>query len=111
MFLGFINQLFNENTFYNKRIYKITSAYCNAIKLYFDSSNERIDGILYTSAQDKNGWNVALEPHVMENEMIRFENAFKHFIKKIDSTPSYDNKIKPQAPKEIDYQNKKIIWE
>lgn len=45
MFLGFINQLFNENTFYNKRIYKITSAYCNAIKLYFDSSNERIDGI------------------------------------------------------------------
>ena len=110
IFLGFINQLFNENSFYNKRIYKITSAYCNAIKLFFDRENEKIDGILYTSAQDKNGWNLALEPHVIYKEMIKFKFAIKQFINKTDSTPSYNNFIEPQAPKSIDFKNKKIIW-
>ena len=110
MFLGFINQMFSENSFYNKRIYKITSAYCNAIKLLFESKNEKIDGILYTSAQDKTGWNLALEPHVLDNELIKFKYAIKQFINKIDSTPSYNNFIEPQTPKSIDYKNKKINW-
>lgn len=110
MFLGFINQLFSENSFYNKRVYKITSAYCNAIKMFFDRENEKIDGILYTSAQDKKGWNLALEPHTVELGMIKFKYAIKQFINKVDSTPSYNNFIEPQSPKSIDFINKKIIW-
>lgn len=110
MFLGFINQLFNENSFYNKRIYKITSACCNAIKLFLDGENEKIDGILYTSAQDKNGLNLALEPQTVDQEMIKFKFAIKQFKNKVDSTPSYNNFIEPQPPKSIDFINKKLIW-
>jgi len=110
MFLGFINQIFSENSFYSKKIYKITSAYCNAIKLFFERENEKIDGILYTSAQDKRGWNLALESHVIDKELIKFKYAIKQFINKFDSTPSYNNFIEPQPPKSIDFKNKKINW-
>lgn len=65
---------------------------------------------LYTSAQDKNGWNVALEPHVLDNQLIKFDKVFKHFINKIDSIPTYNNFIDPVAPQKIDFENKKIIW-
>lgn len=110
MLLGFINQLFYENSFYNKRIYKITSAFCNAIKFFFKNKNKQIDGILYTSAQNRESWNVALEPHTIVKKMIKFDNVVKHFITKIDSSPRYSNIIEPEISKKIDFNNEIIIW-
>jgi hypothetical protein len=75
-----------------------------------ESENEKIDGFLYTSAQDKTGWNLALEPHVLDKELIKFKYAIKQFINKVDSTPNYNNFIKPQLPKSNDFKNKKINW-
>jgi hypothetical protein len=110
MFLSFINQIFNENTFYNKRIYKITSAFCNALIIYFSSLGMKIDGVLYTSAQDNNGWNLALESHVVENKMIVLDRAMKQVIEKMNSIPVYNNFQEPEFAKRIDFKNKKILW-
>lgn len=110
MLLGFINQIFRENAFYNKRIYKITCAFCNTIYSYFEKIGEEIDGILYTSAQDETGWNIALKPSIIDSEKLILKDISKQFFRKINSTPEYDNSIDSIKPKYIDYQNKKIGW-
>lgn len=111
MFISFINQLFSENSFNNKLIYKVTSAYCNALRIYFNSIGVKIDGLLYTSAQDSTGWNLALEPDVLIEGKIIIKNVFEQEIEKMDSFPRYNNFCKPIVPKEINYINKKIIWD
>lgn len=110
MLLGYINQIFSEDSFVNKNIYKITSAFCNTVRTFFNRTNVHFDGILYTSAQDKTGYNLALNPIVIDERKVILKNVIKHFIYKSDNAPTYDNHIPPIKPLRIDFDNERLIW-
>ena len=109
-FLYFINQTFRKDTSNDKHIYKVTSAFCNILKMYYEKClREKMDGVLYTSVQDKIGWNLALEEHVIKERMIILDRVFEQIIEKTNKK-EYNNYIEPNSCKELDFENKKIIW-
>jgi len=109
-FLSFINMIFRDNSLYNSKTYIVTAAFANTLRTYCYNKSIRFDGILYTSAQDRKGYNVALEPHVIDNHMIRLKKITKEIIRKIDSSPKYITQCKTIKPKSLDFLNNKIIW-
>jgi len=110
MLLSFINRIFKENTILDKNVYKITCAFSNVIRTYYNQKKIPIDGILYTSAQDKVGFNLAINTNAIDSKKIVLRDVSKHFITKRDNIPTYDNCISPIMPLKIDFQNEKIIW-
>lgn len=110
MLLSFINNIFNENSMLDKNVYKITCAFSNVIRTYYSQRKIPIDGILYTSAQDKIGFNLAINTDVINSKKIILRDLTKHFITKRDNIPTYDNCISPIKPLKIDFENEKINW-
>jgi len=112
-FFKFINSFFKQIGYNNNNIYKVTSAFCNTLLVYDRFNVKKLDGILYTSVHNPNGWNIALLPEVVESKKIVFMSAIKHFIVKSgysNSKPIYNNIIEPIAATEINYENDKINW-
>ena len=72
---SYINTFFCPRVSNNKNIYKISSAYCNALLKLSENNGHNIDGILYTSVQDGSGYNITLFPNVVN------EKLFLHYWK------------------------------
>ena len=68
-----------------------------------------IDGIIYTSVEHSSGFNLALNPSLIEQNKIVIENVAKHFLRKSSMT-SFDNFIEPNMLTNIDFKNNKIEW-
>lgn len=110
--LNSINQYFRGQGFYDKNIYKVTSAYCKAVIHNIESNGDNVQGLLYTSVQHSTGWNIALNPQVV-NDHLQLVSVIKHFIRKnhsINGKPSYDNFQTPIEAKRLDKHKSKIIW-
>lgn len=112
-FLSFINSFFSKpinpkND--NSKTYQLTSGFCNALWAESNRSKKPIDGIIYTSVEHSSGFNLALNPSLIEQEKIVVENIVKHFLRKSSKT-SFDNFIEPNMPTNIDFENAKIEWE
>lgn len=113
IFFEFINSYFKEIGYNNSNIYKVTSAFCNAILIQDTFNGKKLDGILYTSVHNSNGWNIAVLPEVAESNKIVLMSVIKHFINKSgysNSKPIYNNIIEPIAAAEINHENGKILW-
>ncbi len=109
---NYINTFFHGQGFNDNRFYKVTSAFCNSLIQNATTFGEKIGGVLYTSAQDPTGWNLALAPTVADNCLTLIHVA-KHFIRKgkrSNGKPSYDNYIKAVVAKSLDYRNRQIKW-
>lgn len=107
-----INQYFRGQGFYDKNIYKVTSAYCKAVIQNIELLGDNAQGVLYTSAQNTKGWNLALNPQLV-NEHLHLVRVGKQFIRRnqeVNGKPSYDNFQTPIIAKELDQNNSKIIW-
>jgi hypothetical protein len=68
-FLNCINKFFREKD-ENSNIYKITSAFCNAILYDTLTQKKDIDGFFYTSVKNTQGYNVALFHNLIDNKDI-----------------------------------------
>lgn len=107
-----INQYFRGQGFYDKNIYKVTSAYCKAVIHNIESLGDNAQGILYTSVQHSTGWNLALNPQVVDDH-LQLVSVIKHFIRRnhsVNGKPSYDNFQSPIEAKRLDKHKSKIIW-
>jgi len=112
-FLSFINDFFSKpinpkND--NSKNYQLTSAFCNALWAESERSKNPIDGIIYTSVEHRLGFNLALNPCLIEQKKIVIENVVKHFLRKSSKT-TFDNFIEPNMPTNIDFEKNKIEWE
>jgi hypothetical protein len=108
----YVNSFFHEQGVYNRGIYKITSAFANALIHNTTAVGQNIQGILFTSAQDTSGWNVALIPKAAD-EHLRLEAVVKHRIRRnadVNGKPTYDNFQTPTVPLRLDNDNRWIIW-
>ncbi len=83
---SYINTFFCARVSNNKNIYKISSAYCNALLKLSENNGHNIDGILYTSVQDGSGYNITLFPNVV-NEKLFLQDVVKNFIRR-NKTPT-----------------------
>jgi len=111
----YINSFFRAQGFYQPSIYKFTSAFCNALIHNSQVIDEKVNGILYTSIQNTSGWNLAILPKFVD-ENLELKSVFKLFLRKQGSTngkPKYDNFLTPDPvlPKKLDFSSHKIIWE
>ena len=109
----YVASFFKELGFSNNDIYKLSSAYCNALIHNAKIDNKNINGILYTSVIDDAGWNLALAPEVADKYFV-LKNVVKHYIRKRppeDEKASYDNYKTPAKPSSIDYKTRMIKWE
>jgi RES domain len=109
---NYINTFFHGQGFNDNRIYKVTSAFCNALIQNATTFGDKIGGVLYTSAQDPTGWNLALAPTVADN-CLKLNDVAKHFIRKgkpANGKPTYDNYITPVVAKSLDYGTRQIKW-
>lgn len=112
-FLRFINSFFSKAINPSKddsKTYQLTSAFCNALLAESVRNKKPIDGIIYTSVLDRSGFNLALNPSVIEQKKIVIENVLKHFLRKSSKT-TFDNFIEPNMPTNIDFEKNKIEWE
>lgn len=112
-FFTFINSFFSKPinpTSDDSKTYQLTSAFCNALWAGSVRSNNPIDGIIYTSVEHRSGFNLVLNPSLIEQNKIVVETIVKHFLRKSSKT-SFDNFIKPNKPKNIDFEKNKIEWE
>lgn len=111
-FLVLINQYFRQpviSNIENSQTYKVTSAFCNALISESIRNNNQIDGILYTSVENKTGFNIVLSSNIVEQKKLKLKSVVKHFLRKCSET-EFDNFIKPNMPTKIDDENNKIIW-
>lgn len=110
----YINSFFRAQGIYQPSIYKFTSAFCNALIYNSQIMSENINGILYTSLQDTSGWNLAMSPKFVD-ENLELKSVFKLFLRKqgfSKGKPVYDNFLTPEPifPKLLDISSQKIIW-
>jgi hypothetical protein len=112
LYWDYINSFFAAQGFGNPSVYKFTSAYCNAIFDLSNHNNSPIDGILYTSVQDKIGWNIALVPSAIKRCLQLSDISQHHFVKLKGggAKPQYQETYAPVAPKTIDNSNGLIVW-
>lgn len=110
----FINSFFRAQGITDPNVYKFTSAFCNA--LFHNSSvlGENVSGILYTSVQHSEGWNLAVLPKFVDDN-LELKRVFKLFLRKqgvSNGKPDYDNFVSPTPifPKSLDFALRKIIW-
>ena len=92
----------------NSNIYKVTSAFFNAV--LYDSIKQKkdFDGFLYTSVKDKVGYNLALFPFVLDNKDIVLTDVCKTYITKKDIEKN-EYYCKPyEKAKQI--KDGKILW-
>ncbi len=107
-----INRYFKAQGFYDNNIYKFSSAFCKAvienIKLLGDSAQ----GVLYTSVQNKVGWNIALNPNFVDKHLhlVRVGKQLIRRNRDENGRPSYDNFQTPIIARVLDKKNRKIIW-
>ena len=108
----FVNSYFKAQGILNAGIYKFTSAFCNALINNVTTLGDKVAGILYTSAQDPTGWNVALTPQIVD-ECLSMNNVVKHIIQR-DGTrngkPTYNNFATPVIAKSLDHSTENISW-
>ena len=107
-----INRYFKGQGFYDNNIYKISSAYCKAVIKNIESLGDNAQGVLYTSAQNAKGWNLALNPQLVD-EHLHLVRVVKQIIRRNkdeNGKPSYDNFQTPLIAKELDQVNFKILW-
>jgi hypothetical protein len=112
-FLSFMNSFFSKPinpTEDDSKTYQLTSAFCNALLAESFRSKNPIDGILYTSVEHGSGFNIALDPSLLEKNKIKIDNVAKHFLRKSSKT-TFDNFIEPNMPTNIDFEKSKIDWE
>ena len=112
-FLTFINSYFSKPinpTNDDSNTYQLTAAFCNALWAESFRSKKPIDGIIYTSVEHQSGFNLALNPSLIEQNKIKLENVVKHFLRKSSKT-SFDNSIEPNMPRSIDFEKNMIEWE
>jgi hypothetical protein len=112
LYWDYINSYFSAQGFHNKSVYKFTAAYCNAIFDLSRHNNSPIDGILYTSVQDRVGWNIVLSPASANRCLHLTDISQHHFMRLPDNgnMPQYQETYKPNTPKSIDATNDIIIW-
>jgi len=112
-FLSFINSFFSKPinpTKDDSKTYQLTTAFCNALLAESVRNKKPIDGIIYTSVENNSGFNLALNPILIEQNKMKIENVFKHFLRKTAKT-TFDNFIEPNAPTKIDFEKNQIEWE
>jgi hypothetical protein len=112
-FLRFINDLFKIQAYDNKNLYKLTSAFCNSLIYSHIRSNQKIDGILFTSVQDGRGFNLALNPLTVDSRKFKLNSVIKHLLRKTtgsNNKPKIDNYNTPIFAERLDYDKEKIIW-
>ena len=110
----YINSFFRLQGFSQPYIYKFTSAFCNAIINNLNSSGEDFQGILYTSIQHLEAWNLAITTDFAD-EHLELKDVFKFYMTKRGITngkPEYDNFQFPEQikAKHLDMNSQKIIW-
>ncbi len=111
-FWKFINSFFSKAikpTENNSKIYQLTSAFCNAFRAESRRSQRKIDGIMYTSVEDKKGFNLVLNPNVIKERKIVPKSILKRFLCKSSDTEFYEVK-NFDAPINIDFNKNKIEW-
>lgn len=107
-----INEFFRGQGFYDKNIYKVTSSYCNAVIQNIKSLGDDVQGVIYTSAQYNEGWNLALNPNLADNH-LHLVRVGKQFIRRNqdeNGKPTYDNFQEPQMAKGLDNKRCRILW-
>lgn len=110
--LEFINSKFYITKDLNPNIYKITSSFINTLFVACQRNNKQVHGIIYTSAQDKKGFNIAFFPKVIDDKVLELKDVKKFFIVKTkhNNKPEYLRLPDFVSPKKIDFINEKIIW-
>jgi hypothetical protein len=110
--LDFINDKFLITKDINPNIYKITSSFINTLIINCQRNKREIHGIIYTSSQDKNGFNVAFFPDVIDDKLLELKDIKKLFIAKTKhiNKPEYLRLPDSISPKKIDFRNEMIIW-
>lgn len=109
---GEINKYFRGQGFFDKNIYKFSSAYCKAVIENIKLLGDNAQGVLYTSVQNADGWNLALNPKLVD-EHLHLVRVGKQLIRRNrdeNGRPSYDNFQTPRIARELDQENHKIIW-
>ena len=112
-FLKFMNSFFRKPinpTKDDSKTYQLTSAFCNALLAESFRSKSPIDGILYTSVESSSGFNLALNPSLIEQNEIKIDKVVKYVFRKSSKT-TFDNFIGPNMPMNIDFEKGKIDWE
>lgn len=109
-----INRYFYAQGFYDKQIYIVSSAFSNSVILGIESLGDEAHGILYTSVQNRDGWNLAVNPNFVDNH-IKLVKVVKHFIRRgpdKNQKPTYNNfnVPEPRTPKKLDNDSKTIYW-
>jgi uncharacterized protein YjbI with pentapeptide repeats len=112
----FINSFFRTQGLNQSNIYKIASAFCNALLTNSQFMGEDINGIMYASIQDLTvqGWNLAIYPKFADDN-LKLKNVSKFILQKGVSNngkPSYNNFSNPEPhfAKQLDFKSGKIIW-
>jgi len=108
IFLDFINELYSKSHKDEKEIYKITSAFSNAAFNNFSFQNKHVEGIMYKSVQDFNGFNVALFPEVIDTRKLELKSIIKGYYK-IGDTYTL-NAISVVEAKDFSIELDTIIW-
>ena len=108
----FISKYFRMHEFELPSVYKFTSAYCNALLSKARKNNLDLNGIMFTSVQYKNGWNIAM-PSKFADKNLSLVDVFKeHFIKigMHGNLPEYINNPSEFVKANLDRTLKKINW-
>jgi hypothetical protein len=109
---NFINHYFCDQGIINPNVYKFTSAFCNAMFANSKQMNAEIDGVLYTSLQDADGWNLAISQKFVDKH-LRLIDVSKHLITRREDRngkPVYDNFMGSVSAKRLDPNLHRIIW-
>jgi hypothetical protein len=112
-FLKFINSKFMEQASPDNNIYKITSAFCNAILDDKERKKESIDGVLFTSVHGSHGINLALSQKTVDSKKFELNSVVKLVLRKttdINNKPVIEELDPPIFAHDLDFKNKKIIW-
>ncbi|MBM4401583.1 MAG: hypothetical protein FJ045_06500, partial [Crenarchaeota archaeon] len=108
----YINSFFHDQGVYKRHVYKVSSAFSNALLQNCAAVGWKVQGILFTSAQDTSGWNLALLPQTADTH-LKLVSVVKHLIRRnadVNGKPSYDNFQTPIIAFVLDYDKRTIIW-
>jgi hypothetical protein len=109
LFLKGINELFREEDD-NSNIYQVTSAFCNSILRDTLEQKINIDGFLYTSVKNGEGYNLALFPSLIDNLDLIPVNVVRTLLSKTDiNKEEFSYKPYTEA-KSINLETNEIIW-